>query len=147
MEYDISKIKTAGLWIALILMYIYADIFSFYRTGYLEEVAAGYLGPLLVDQKVLLLSGMLMLIPILMIIVTLFVNDSVGNWINIAAGILYTAVGIGNLAGEQWLYYWLYGIVELIITVMIICIAVKKMRKRMRQERCRPDGYGENGNG
>lgn len=94
------NIKAAGLWTALMFMYVYSDLFSFYRTGYLVEVMNGYIGFLKADQKTLLLSGLLMLIPILMIIVNLYLDTVLGRWINLTAGIIYTAVGIGNLVGE-----------------------------------------------
>ena len=38
---------------------------------------------------------------------------------------MYTLVNIGNLVSETWIYYWLYGILELAITIFIIIVAAK----------------------
>jgi hypothetical protein len=40
------KMKLSALWAALMFLYIYADHFSLYRPGLLEEVMAGRMGPL-----------------------------------------------------------------------------------------------------
>jgi hypothetical protein len=34
-------------------------------------------------------------------------------------GILYTAVSAGNLIGETWAYYLLFGVLEVAITTLI----------------------------
>jgi len=36
-----------------------------------------------------------------------------------------TRINTGNLVGEAWVYYWLYGVLELAITIFIITVAVK----------------------
>jgi hypothetical protein len=61
------RIKLAGLWITLMLLYIYCDIYSFYRTGYVNEMIMGMIGPFEVSQGILVAFGALMAIPVLMI--------------------------------------------------------------------------------
>lgn len=123
------KFKLMGLWITLMLLYIYADLFSFYRPGYISEVIAGFIGPLSVNQITLAASSVLMLIPAFMIIVCLFIKANALRWINIVIGALYTLVGIGNLAGEVWVYYLMYGIAEIFITITIMILAFKWPRR------------------
>jgi hypothetical protein len=50
---------------------------------------------------------------------------SVNRWTNISLGILYTLVNIGNLIGETWAYYILFGIVEILMTLLIVRSAWK----------------------
>ena len=120
-----TRMKIVVLWISLLLLYIYADIFSFYRPGYIREVAAGFMGPLAVNQTTLAASGTLMAIPVLIMVSCLFVATKTARWINIVAGGLYTIVGIGNLVGETWVYYWIYGVIEVLIAAGITGIAFK----------------------
>jgi len=122
------NIKVMALWIALMFVYAYADVFSFHRTGYLERVMAGFIGPFQVNQITLVFTGVLMLLPIGMILVPIFMKIKVARWLNIVVGVLYTIVGIGNLVGEKWIYYWLYGIIEILITIAIVIIATRKMK-------------------
>ena len=51
------------------------------------------------------------------------------KWINIIAGIVYTLVNVGNIVGEKWAYYLIYGIIEIIITILIIIKSIKWDKK------------------
>ena len=119
------RVKLAGLWTALMLLYIYCDIYSTFRTGHLEEAIAGKMGPFDVSQITLAVFGMLMIVPIFMIPACLFLKANIVKLANIIIGIVYALVNIGNLVGETWLYYWIYGIFELAATVCIIIFAFK----------------------
>ena len=121
----ITRFKLIGLWITLMLLYIYCDIYSFHRTGYIDEMSAGKIGPFEVSQGLLAAFGALMIIPTLMILVCLFLNQKINKWFNIVIGALYTLVNIGNLVGETWVYYWIYGLIETAITVIVIITAIK----------------------
>jgi len=120
-----TQIKLMGLWITLMLLYIYCDIYSFHRTGYIEEMIANKIGPFEVSQGLLAVFGMLMIIPALMIPVCLFLKTKIIKWLNIIVGALYILVNIGNLIGETWLYYWIYGLIEAAVTIIIFITAVK----------------------
>jgi len=120
-----TKIKLMGLWITLMLLYIYCDIYSFHRTGYIEEMIANKIGPFEVSQGLLAAFGVLMILPVLMIPICLFLNPQITKWLNIIVGVLYTLVNIGNLISETWLYYWIYGLIEAAITIIIIITAIK----------------------
>lgn len=119
------RIKLAGLWTSLMLLYIYCDIYSTFRTGHLEEVMAGKMGPFAVSQGTLAILGALTIPPALMVAVSLFAKAGGVKWASIIIGVLYTFVNIGNLVGETWIYYWVYGILELAITIFIIIFAAK----------------------
>ena len=119
------KLKLSALWAALMFLYIYADIFSLYRPGHMEEVLAGRMGPFAVTQGSLLAFSILMLIPAVMVFLSLVLKPKVDRWANIILGLLYTAVNISNLIGETWAYYILYGVVEIALTLLIVWYAWK----------------------
>lgn len=125
-----TKIKLLVLWITLMLLYIYADIFSFYRPGYINEVIAGFMGPLKVSQMALVSSSILMAIPALIIVASLFLKEKIVRWLNIIAGSLYTVVGVGNMLGETWAYYLLYGTIEILITIIIVVTALRWSKRK-----------------
>ena len=89
------------------------------------EVMAGRMGPFPVTQASLLQASILMLIPAVMVFLSLALKPKVGRWVNIILGVLYTAVNIGNLVGETWAFYILYGIVEMALTLLIVGYAWK----------------------
>ena len=133
MEYDDIKSNTRmvliGLWTALMLLYIYCDIFTFFRPNHINEIIDGFMGPFPVNQIYLMVAGVLMAIHALMVVSNLFIKMVTIKWINIIGGIVYTLVNIGNMVGETWAYYIIYGVIELIITVLIIIKSIKWPRK------------------
>lgn len=124
-----TRIQLIGLWISLILLYLYADLFSFYRPGYLKTMMAGFMGSLVVNQGTLTLSSILMVLPILMIIMTLSLREKMIYYLNCGVASLYTLINISNLIGETWLYYLLFGAIEIVFTGLIVKKAFKELRK------------------
>ncbi len=61
------KIKLSALWITLMMLYIYADILSFFSPGAVAEMLEGKMGPFPVTQLALFNASLLMTIPALMI--------------------------------------------------------------------------------
>ena len=114
------KMKLSALWAVLMFLYIYADIFSLYKPGQMEEVLAGRMGPFPVTQGSLFTASILILIPALMVFLSLALKPKVARWANIILGVVYTAVNIGNLVGETWAFYILFGIVEMALTLLIV---------------------------
>ncbi len=119
------KMKLSALWAALMLLYVYADIYSLYKPGQLEKMASGRMGPFPVTQGSLLTAALLILIPAVMVFLALALKPVVGRWVNISLGLLYTAVNIGNLVGETWAFYILIGVVEMALTLLIVGYAWK----------------------
>ena len=119
------KMKLSALWVALMLLYIYCDIFSNFRPGALGEMMAGRMGPFPVTQGSLLGFSIMMMIPAVMVFLSLALRPRVNRWANIILGVLYTCVNISNLVGETWAYYVLFGVVELVFTLLIVWNASK----------------------
>ena len=61
------KLTLASLWTSLMIMYLYADLFSLYKPGHISHMVEGFMGPLQANQANLLLASMLMAVPALMI--------------------------------------------------------------------------------
>jgi len=114
------KMKISALWAAMMLLYIYADILSLFRPGQIEEMIEGLMGPFPVTQASLLTASVLMIIPAVMVFLSLILKPKADRWVNIALGVLYTAVNISNLLGETWAYYILFGVVEIACTSLIV---------------------------
>ena len=117
------KMKLAALWVAMMLLYIYADILSFFRPGQIEEVMQGRMGPLPVTQGSLLAASLLMIIPAVMVFLSLTLKPVVNRWTNITLGALYTLVNISNVMGETWAYYITFGVVEIVLSLLIVWYA------------------------
>ena len=119
------RIKLSALWVAIMLLYIYADILSLFKPGQIEQMIAGKMGPFPVTQSSLLAGSTLMIVPAVMVFLSLTLKTIVNRWANITTGVLYTFVNISNLVGETWAYYVFFGIVEIAFTLLIVWYAWK----------------------
>ena len=115
--------KLSALWATLMFLYVYADVLSFYRPGQIDEIRDGQMGPFEVSQSVLLVASVLVIIPAFMIFLSLILPSRMNRWTNITAGVLFTLVNISNVVGETWVYYWVFGILEILITLLIVRFA------------------------
>ena len=119
------KLKLSALWVAMMLLYIYADILSLFRPGQIKEMTEGFMGPLPVTQISLLAASLLMIIPAVMVFLCLTLKPKINRWANITLGGLYTIVNISNLIGETWVYYLFFGIIEIGLALLIVWYAWK----------------------
>jgi hypothetical protein len=119
------KMKLSALWVALMLLYIYADIFKLFMPGEIEKMISGRQGPLPTTQSSLLTASVLMIFPAVMVFLSLTLRPKVNRWANIILGVLYTFVNISNLIGETWAFYVFFGIVEIVLTFLIVGYAWK----------------------
>jgi hypothetical protein len=120
-----AKMKLSALWVSMMLLYIYADILSLFRPGQVEEMIEGRMGPFPVTQGSLMTASILMIIPAVMVFLSITLKPAINRWVNIGFGVLYTLVNISNLIGETWIYYLSFGVVEIVLTLLIIRYAWK----------------------
>ena len=120
-----SSVKLSVLWASLMFLYIYADHISLFRTGQIEEMISGRMGPFPVTQVSLVSASILMIIPAMMIFLTTIMKPGLNRWVNIISGALYTVVNIINLIGATWIFYIFFGVVEIGLTLLIVWYAWK----------------------
>jgi hypothetical protein len=119
------KMKLSALWVALMLIYIYADILSNFKPGAIEKMMDGFMGPFPVTQGSLFSASILMMIPAVMVFLSLTLKSKVNRWTNIILGVLYTFVNISNVIGETWFFYIFLCAVEIVLTFLIVGYAWK----------------------
>ena len=125
------KVKISALWVSVMLCYIYGDYFELYTPGKLQEMLEGRMGPLgPVTQGVLLATAVLMAIPSVMVFLSLVLKPNANRRINIILGVFYTLIMlilVGFLVTKPgaWKFYILLGIVEIVLTGLIVWYAWK----------------------
>jgi hypothetical protein len=118
------KIKLAGLWVAAMFCYLYADVLAFFVPGHLADLIAGEIGGIALDDVFIVASAIFMLPPILMIFLSLELKYRANRWANIIVGLVYTLMGISMVATLS-AGYVVYGIVETLLTVLVLWYAWK----------------------
>jgi hypothetical protein len=115
--------KLSALWATLMFLYVYADVLSLYRPGEIDDIQAGEMGPVDASQGTLLAASVVVIVPALMVVLSLLLPSRINRWTNIVAGVVFTLVNIVNVIGESWVYYWVFGILEILITSLIVRFA------------------------
>ena len=123
------KIKLAALWGTLLLIYIYVDIFGFYKPGTIQSIIAGRVWEFDISQAWALGALLLMMIPSLMVILSMILKAGVNRWINIIVAALYVFVGIGTTIGETWAFYIIGHVVGIVLLLIIIWTAIRWPKK------------------
>ena len=122
------KVKLALLWVALMFLYIYNDIFSLFQPGHVADLVDGQLEGVRFTQSLLFGAAVLMAIPSFMVLMSLTLKARANRLVNIIVGILHILVLIGTQfvgEGETW-YYWRFNeLLEALFLVLIIITAWK----------------------
>ncbi|WP_100609934.1 DUF6326 family protein [Confluentibacter lentus] len=118
------KLKLAGIWTAVTLCYIYADIVGFYQPGAIDGILSGKMGPLgSTTQELLLAVAIFMSTPCAMVFVSIFFKPKINRWLNIIFGIIHTVAMILTMFMGPWTFYLYFGIIEVIFTLLIVWFA------------------------
>lgn len=120
------RIKLAGLWIAAMFCYMYADILAFYDPYLLGEIQKGnmgFIGP--ITQGLKLGVGMLMSIPALLVLTCYLLRPSICRWLNIIFGVIFTLIILITISVSTLYYYFYFGALEVLITSYIVWLSWK----------------------
>jgi len=122
------KAKLAFLWIALMFLYIYNDLFSLWQPGHVAELVEGQLEGVQFTQTLLFGAAVLMAFPSFMVLLSVTLKARANRWVNIGVGILHVFVLLGTQfvgEGETWFYWRLYEVLEALFLALIIWTAWK----------------------
>jgi hypothetical protein len=114
------RLKLSALWASLMFLYVYVDIFSFYKPGTIDDILVGRVWEFDITQSWALGAMALMAIPSLMVFLSLALPARTARLTNLAVGSLYIAVTIGGSIGETWAYYWLGSAIETLLLLMVV---------------------------
>lgn len=118
-----AKLKLSALWVAMLFLYTYGDIFGLYQPGRIETIQVGQVSIFQINQAVLLGSSVYIFIPSIMIFLSLVLKPTVNRWKNIVLGIVYMARFLLSCIGETWMYYLFLSITESAFLVLLIWYA------------------------
>ena len=117
------KLKISALWIAMLFLFAYVDIFTFFRSEIIEGVMAGKVAAFQINQTFLFLTTIYILIPSIMVFLSLVMKPKVNRWTNIIVGVVYLVSILLSCIGEVWAYYIFGSVVESLIIILIVYYA------------------------
>jgi hypothetical protein len=121
------KLVLCALWIAMLFVFAYVDIFGFLRADVLNAALDGKMATtgFTINQGFLTFTLIYILLPALMVVLSLLLKPRVNRIINIVVSLLYIITIIGSAIGETWVYYLLGSFIEVILLVAIARTAWK----------------------
>ncbi len=119
------KVVLSGLWIAMLFVFAYVDIFMFFPADVIQGVLAGRVsGPgFEIGQTFLALTTLYIIVPSLMIAVSLLAPARLNRIANIVVSLVYAVTVVLSVIGETWIYYLLGSAVEVLLLLAIAWIA------------------------
>jgi len=82
------RILLSVLWVFVILNFFARDIHELGRPGMLEQMMSGTIDGVVITEKLMLLGGIMIEIPILMTVLALLLPHRMNRWANIVVGLL-----------------------------------------------------------
>lgn len=120
-----TRIKISALWVSMLFIFAYVDIFAFYRADVLQNALEGKVFIFEANQLFFLLTTIYILIPSLMVYLTLVLKPNIAKLANIILPILYIITIAGSMVGEVWLYFLLGSAVEIVLLLILVRCAWK----------------------
>ena len=119
------KIILSALWVAVMFIYVYADIKTLFQPEIPEQIISGIIGGMTINQGFLFAAAILMSIPPIMILLSLILKPSINRWVNIIVSFLHILLIIITrfVPGKIWYYYIYYQSIEAIFHSLIIWYA------------------------
>jgi hypothetical protein len=92
------RCKIAALWIAMLFLFAYGDIFGFFSPGQIQEVMAGEVSGMAITQVFLFAVSLYVAVASVMVFLSLILSPTVNRWTNIVLPSLYVVShrGLGD---------------------------------------------------
>jgi cbb3-type cytochrome oxidase subunit 3 len=113
------RLRISALWIAVLFIFSYVDLFSLYRPDFRADLGNGKVSVFDVNQTFLFFVTLYIIIPSLMVYLTLVMPRHLNRIVNITAAGLYGLTIIGSAVGE-WNYFILGSLIEAILLAVVV---------------------------
>lgn len=117
------QIKLSALWIVLMLTYLLGDVLRIFSGDFVP----GEIGGMKVSQTMFLGMAMLMVIPIVMVFLSLTLNNPVNRWANIIVAIFFFDFNLIRLPTYPSLYNKFSIFIGLVFNSLTIWYAWKRI--------------------
>ena len=114
------RLKISSLWIAMLFLFAYGDIFGFFAPGHIEEITSGEVSGIEITQLFLFGVSVYIAIASVMVFLTFVLKPSVCRWFNIVLPALYFVSIVASVIGEEWAYFIFLSILESALLLLIV---------------------------
>jgi uncharacterized membrane protein (UPF0136 family) len=117
------RLKISSLWIAMLFLFAYGDIFGFFKPGQIPDVISGEVSGIKITQAFLLGASIYIAVASLMVFLSLALRPRVTRSTNIVLPVLFIVSIVVSVIGETWAYFIFLSISEIGLLLLIIWYA------------------------
>jgi hypothetical protein len=120
--------KLAAAWTSFMFLYIYVDLFNFYKPGVVDEIRGGVIFKFDISPTLLTIFLASVAIPALMVMLSMTLPARVNRATNLVVALLYIPFSVFNAVGESWAWASFYGLsigIEVLLLAFILRSAWK----------------------
>jgi uncharacterized protein DUF6326 len=117
------RLKISALWIAMLFLFAYGDIFGFFKPGQIEEVVSGKVSGMEITQVFLFAVSFYIAIASVMIFLSLVLRPTVCRWVNVVLAALYAVSIVASAIGESDTYYLFLTAAEIALLLLVVWYA------------------------
>lgn len=118
---DDVKITLSIIWVATMLTYLLGDVLRIFA----GDFTAGEMEGVPVGGNMFLIAGLMMLVPILMVLLSIFLPQQPNRWVNIIVAALFFIFNAVGIPGYPGIYDKVLLAVSLGMNLMVIWFAWK----------------------
>ena len=111
--------RISALWVAILVLFAYGDIFGFFKPGQIEDVVSGEISGIEITDGFLFAVSVYVAIASVMIFLTLVLRPAAARWSNVLLAIVYIATIVAAAIGES-AYYWFLSVVEIAALALVV---------------------------
>lgn len=119
------RLKLSALWASVMFLYVYVDIFNFFKPGTIDDILVGRVWEFDITGAWALGAMVLLTIPALMVFLSLTLPARAARWTNVVVGSVYVPVSIFNVIGETWAYYYFGALIEAALLMLVVLYALR----------------------
>ena len=127
------RLKIASLWIAMLFLFAYGDIFGFFVPGRIGEIQGGRISGIDITQAFLLAISVYIAIASAMVFLTLVLRPAVNRWVNIVLAALYVISIVASVFGED-AYFVFLSVMEIAMLALIAWYAWTWPKHRLERD-------------
>ena len=114
------RLRISALWIAMLFLFAYGDIFGMFQPGRIDEIRSGTVASMHISQAFLLAVSAYIAIASVMVFLTLTLPPRANRRTNIVLAVLYTVSIVASVVGEKWAYFWFLSVVECALLLLVV---------------------------
>ncbi len=119
------KVALCGLWASMLFVFAYVDIFGFWRADIINGALIGKVpgSGFEINQRFFLLTTIYILVPSMMVMFSLLAPARINRTANLVVSVLYAGSVVASAIGEDWTYFVIGSVVEVMLLLAIVRVA------------------------